>query len=192
MLSEEQAKKLKLLASLIENRNKQHNLTSANTAQHLYDYHINDCVQAFRVVQAALCETVIDCGSGGGLPGLVWAALEQDKVFYTVDSNNKKTAFQKLAARELGLTNVVAINERIQNIILKEENTVVFKAFSSIKKGALSINKKNNNKNLLFLKNDNEKTKQEITEATSLLYDYKRHKYASNSMKMVVLELYDS
>ena len=37
-----------------------------------------------------------------------------------------------------------------------------------------------------------EDAEQEITEASSLLYDYKRHEYASNNTKMLVLELYDS
>ena len=87
---------------------------------------------------------------------------------------------------------MVAVNDRIQNVILDHENTVVFKAFSSIKDGVLSLNKKNNHKNMLFLKKDDEKTKQEITEASSLLYDYKRHEYTSNDTKMLVLELYDN
>ena len=56
----------------------------------------------------------------------------------------------------------------------------------------LSLNKKNNHKNILFLKKDDEKTNQEITEASSLLYDYKRHEYASNDTNMLVLELYDN
>ena len=191
MLSE-QAEKLKLLANLVVKSNKQHNLTSATSTQQFYNRHIEDCIQALGAAEATLYETVIDCGSGAGLPGLVWATLKPEKSFYTVDSNRKKTAFQKLAIRELGLTNTTAINERIQNTALKEENTLVFKAFSSIKKGALSINKENNHKNMLFLKNDNEKTKQEITETASLLYDYKRHEYVSNGTKMVVLELYDN
>ena len=188
----EQAETLKKLANLIAEKNKQHNLTSARTPEEIYKTHINDCVQAFKKVQKTLRETVIDCGSGAGLPGLVWAILDTNKKIYTVDSTNKKTAFQKLAIRELALENVVAVNDRIQNVVLDQENTVVFKAFSSIKEGVLSLNKKNNHKNILFLKKDDEKTEQEITEASSLLYDYKRHEYASNNTKMLVLELYDS
>ena len=188
----EQAETLKRLANLIAEKNKQHNLTSAKTPEEIYKTHINDCVQAFKKVQKTLRETVIDCGSGAGLPGLVWAILDTNKKIYTVDSTNKKTAFQKLAIRELALENVVAINDRIQNVALDQENTVVFKAFSSVKEGVLSLNKKNNHKNILFLKKDDEKTEQEITEASSLLYDYKRHEYASNNTKMLVLELYDS
>ena len=183
---------LKRLANLIAEKNKQHNLTSARTPEEIYKTHINDCVQAFKKTQKTLSETVIDCGSGAGLPGLVWAILDTSKSFYTVDSTNKKTAFQKLAIRELALENVVAVNDRIQNVVLDQENTVVFKAFSSVKEGVLSLNKKNNHKNILFLKKDDEKTEQEITEASSLLYDYKRHEYASNNSKMLVLELYDS
>ena len=191
-MQSEQAETLKRLANLIAEKNKQHNLTSAKTPEDIYKIHINDCVQAFKKVQQTLRKTVIDCGSGAGLPGLVWATLDTNKKIYTVDSTNKKTAFQKLAIRELALKNVVAVNDRIQNVALDQENSVVFKAFSSIKEGALSLNKKNNHKNMLFLKKDDEKTKQEITEASSLLYDYKRHEYASNDTKMLVLELYDS
>ena len=191
-MQSEQAETLKRLANLIAEKNKQHNLTSAKTPEDIYKIHINDCVQAFKKVQQTLRKTVIDCGSGAGLPGLVWATLDTNKKIYTVDSTNKKTAFQKLAIRELALKNVVAVNDRIQNVALDQENSVVFKAFSSIKEGVLSLNKKNNHKNMLFLKKDDEKTKQEITEASSLLYDYKRHEYASNDTKMLVLELYDS
>ena len=191
-MQSEQAETLKRLANLIAEKNKQHNLTSAKTPEEIYKIHINDCVQAFKKAQKNLKETVIDCGSGAGLPGLVWATLDANKKIYTVDSTNKKTAFQKLAIRELALENVVAVNDRIQNVALDQENTVVFKAFSSIKEGVLSLNKKNNHKNMLFLKKDDEKTEQEITEASSLLYDYKRHEYASNNTKMLVLELYDS
>ena len=191
-MQSDQAESLKKLADLIAEKNKQHNLTSAKTAREVYKNHINDCVQAFQTVQNRLKKTVIDCGSGAGLPGLIWATLDPSKNFYTVDSTQKKIAFQKLAIRELGLRNVVALNERVENITLEQENTVVFKAFSSVKEGLLSLNKKNNHKNILFLKKDDEKTNQEITEASSLLYDYKRHEYASNDTNMLVLELYDN
>ena len=68
----------------------------------------------------------------------------------------------------------------------------IFKAFSSIKNGAQSLNQQAPFKNLIFLKKDDEKTKEEITEASSLLYDYKRHEYTANKEKMLVVELYDS
>ena len=158
-MQSEQAETLKKLANLIAEKNKQHNLTSAKTAEEIYKNHINDCVQAFKRVQKTLRKTVIDCGSGAGLPGLVWATLDPNKKIYTVDSTNKKTAFQKLAIRELALKNVVAVNDRIQNVILDHENTVVFKAFSSIKDGVLSLNKKKQPQKHAFSKKGRRKNK---------------------------------
>ena len=54
------------------------------------------------------------------------------------------------------------------------------------------VTQKNNFKNLYFFKKDDEKTKEEITEASALLYDYKKHEYTSNKEKMLIVELYDS
>ena len=138
----EQAETLKRLANLIAEKNKQHNLTSARTPEEIYKTHINDCVQAFKKAQKTLRKTVIDCGSGAGLPGLVWATLDTNKKIYTVDSTKKKTAFQKFAIRELALENVVAVNDRIQNIVLDQENTVCLRLFRLSKKGSLASTKK--------------------------------------------------
>ena len=102
-MQSEQAEKLKRLAILIAEKNKHHNLTSAKTPEEIYKTHINDCVQAFKKAQKTLRRTVIDCGSGAGLPGLVWATLDPNKKIYTVDSTNKKTAFQTVSYTHLTL-----------------------------------------------------------------------------------------
>ena len=54
LMQSEQAETLKKLANLIAEKNKQHNLTSAKTAEEIYKNHINDCVQAFKKVQKLL------------------------------------------------------------------------------------------------------------------------------------------
>ena len=101
-MQSEQAETLKRLAALISEKNKQHNLTSAKTATELYENHINDCVQAFKKTQKNLSETVIDCGSGAGLPGLVWAILDTSKSFYTVDSAYKKNIISEACNKGAG------------------------------------------------------------------------------------------
>ena len=188
----EQDKKLKKFAELVFEKNKVHNLTAAKTAEDFYNKHIKDCLCAFKKIKPKLSENIVDCGSGAGLPGMVWAVLSPNSKIWSVDSNQKKIAFQKYAKRELGLKNIEPIAIRIQDHMLPEGSSVVFKAFSSIGAGAESLRRETCIKNLLFFKKDDEKTAQEITEATSLLYDYKRHEYLSNKEKMLIVELYDN
>ena len=46
---------------------------------------IADCVLALKACKKNLQNKVVDCGSGAGLPSIVWAILEPEKVFYSID-----------------------------------------------------------------------------------------------------------
>jgi 16S rRNA (guanine527-N7)-methyltransferase len=50
--------------------------------------------------------TVLDVGSGAGLPGLVMAIVLPEYTFHLVERRQKRAAFLKIAASQLGLTNV--------------------------------------------------------------------------------------
>jgi 16S rRNA (guanine527-N7)-methyltransferase len=81
------------------------NLTGARDWKTLVEAHLVDCVLA----AAALPEdsrTVLDLGSGGGLPGLVWAALFPGRHFHLCERNGKKAAFLDEAAVRLGMLHV--------------------------------------------------------------------------------------
>ena len=184
----EQELLLQKFAELVESANRKHNLTSAKTAKEFYETHVADCVAAYASVEERLEGLVVDCGSGAGLPAIVWAILNPNRSFLSIDSNQKKIAFQKTAKRALGLDNLTAEHKRVEDLNIEEQHCLVFKAFSSISKAA-AHNKKNNKS--LHLKKDDEKTKQEISEAGSLLYDYKRHSYTVKKTKMLVVEIYD-
>lgn len=58
--------------------------------------------------------SLLDVGSGGGFPGLPLALLRPDLEVSSVDSRNKKIAFQRHAARQLGLSNFTATAARIE------------------------------------------------------------------------------
>tara|TARA_Y100001935_G_scaffold206129_1_gene175191 strand:+ start:1270 stop:1863 length:594 start_codon:yes stop_codon:yes gene_type:complete len=179
---------LQKFAELVEAANKKHNLTSAKTATEFYETHIVDCVEAYGCIENILENLVVDCGSGAGLPAIVWAILDPNRNFVSIDSNHKKIAFQRAAKRTLGLDNLTAEHKRVEDLSIAEQHCLVFKAFSSISKAA--TNNKKNNKSL-HLKKDDEKTEQEISEASSLLYDYKRHSYTVKNTNMLVVEIYD-
>ena len=57
-----------------------------------------------------------DIGSGAGFPGIPLAILRPDLFVYLVEANRKKAIFLKELIAHLNLTNVVAINQRFQDI----------------------------------------------------------------------------
>lgn len=59
--------------------------------------------------------SLIDVGSGGGVPGLPLAIARPDLRVTLLDATAKKVRFLEETARELGITNVVAIQGRAED-----------------------------------------------------------------------------
>ena len=190
-LSNKQEASLRTFSQEVIERNRQHNLTGHKDPKTFYNNQIVDCVLAYRACEKALEQNIIDCGSGAGLPSIVWAILCPQKKFYSVDKNEKKIQFQRKLITKLDIKNVETHTAKIEEFSLEAKHTVVIKAFSSVTQ-TLEQLKKTNYQNLIFLKKDNKKTEEELLEVPSLLYDYKKHRYVLNTEKMVALELYDS
>lgn len=77
------------------------NLIASSTVSEVWTRHIADSLQLLALAPGAT--TWIDLGSGGGLPGLVIAcALAPPAVVHLVESNSKKAAFLREAARVTG------------------------------------------------------------------------------------------
>jgi 16S rRNA (guanine527-N7)-methyltransferase len=60
--------------------------------------------------------SILDIGTGGGFPGIPLAILFPECQFTLVDSIGKKIRVVNEVKSALGLTNVVAIHERAENI----------------------------------------------------------------------------
>ena len=191
-LSKEQEEKLKHFSQEVIERNKQHNLTGHKDATTFYNQQIVDCIAAYNACNKALEEHIVDCGSGAGLPSVVWAILSPEKKIYSTDKNEKKIQFQKNLIIKLNIKNIETNHSKIEEFILKKPHTVVIKAFSSVAKTLEHLKNRQQQKNVIFLKKDDKKTAEELLEVPSLLYDYKKHPYALSKEKMVALELYDS
>ena len=89
--------------------NKTHNLISKKQVQKLDD-HIADSL----IISPLLKKTIIDLGSGGGLPGIPLAITNPNKKFYLIESNTKKSSFLLHTTSRLGLENTSVINQRIE------------------------------------------------------------------------------
>ncbi|MBL6693485.1 MAG: class I SAM-dependent methyltransferase [Proteobacteria bacterium] len=190
MLSEQANNKLNRLALEIIRESKKYNLTGYTDKNKFLKEQIDDCIQAYEVCKNLLGTRVVDVGSGAGIPGLVWAIVS-DRAVLNIDSNRKKVKFQNEFITKYQIFNARTEHNRIENTQLSKGESLVCKAFSSIKKTIKLIENKNP-KNILFLKKNDEKTKLEILEAKPLLYHYKIHPYKSNLGEMCVVEAYDS
>lgn len=75
--------------------------------------------------------TVIDVGSGGGLPGVVWALMLPALHVHCVDAVGKKAAFVRQAAGELKLRNLAAHHARVEQVVGRYD-LVASRAFATL------------------------------------------------------------
>lgn len=116
--------------ALIQKWNKIYNLTAVREAQKMVSHHLLDCLAVVPHVRA---HSIIDVGSGAGLPGIPLAlALPQSRVTL-LEANHKKATFLKQAVIELGLGNIAVVCERAETWQPPHEfEVVISRAFSGL------------------------------------------------------------
>ena len=62
----------------------------------------------------------MDMGTGGGIPGLIIAAMCPDQPLVLVDSRRKKIDFVRHAVSEMGLASVEIVNDRLEQVVLSD------------------------------------------------------------------------
>lgn len=75
---------------------------------------------------------VLDVGSGGGLPGIPLAIVRPHWQVTVVDKVQKKVAFLTQARFELGLSNLVCLHARVEDVDAPPFDLIVSRAFSSL------------------------------------------------------------
>ena len=95
--------KLLAYAALLEKWNKTYSLTALRGADKAVSHHLLPTLAVLPHVPAG---TLLDVGSGGGMPGIPLAIVLPELAVTLIDSNSKKTAFLRQAAIELRLSNV--------------------------------------------------------------------------------------
>lgn len=116
-VSRETSDRLAAYEALVRKWNPRINLIARSTLDQIRERHISDSAQMIDLVSKTSGHWA-DIGSGGGFPGIVAAILRADQPisFTLVESDQRKAAFLRTCARELGLPRVQVQAARIESL----------------------------------------------------------------------------
>lgn len=119
-LDEDQITRLLDFQNLLQKWTKVYNLTAVRDPQEMLTHHLLDSLAAVAPLQRHLAQRggarLLDVGSGGGLPGVVFAICCPELQISCVDTVAKKAAFIQQAAAALGLKNLHGIHARVETL----------------------------------------------------------------------------
>lgn len=107
---------------LLAKWNKVYNLTAVRDPAEMLTHHLLDSLAAVAPLRRHLAQQggagrpLLDVGSGGGLPGVVFAICCPDLDVSCVDTVAKKAAFIQHAAAALQLSNLHGLHARVENL----------------------------------------------------------------------------
>lgn len=123
--------KLMEYVQLLIKWNQKFNLTAVRDFDNIITLHILDSLSVLPFISAV--NTVLDVGTGAGLPGIPLAIARPDIHFTLVDSQQKKINFVQHVITSLQLTNVAAVWQRIESLQVNSPiDMVVTRAFASL------------------------------------------------------------
>ena len=122
--------RLLVYLALIEKWNRVYNLTAIREPDKMLVHHLLD---SLAVAPHVTGQSILDVGSGAGLPGIPLALAKPEAVVTLLEANHKKSAFLRQAAIELALANVEVVNARVENWEAPRRYSVVIsRAFSDL------------------------------------------------------------
>lgn len=136
-LSPGQRRQLLAYLGLILKWNKVYNLTAVREPAEMLTHHLLDSLAVLGPLQRHLSAqglqhaSLLDVGSGAGLPGIVFAIGCPDLRVSCVDTVSKKAAFIQQAAGELGLKNLRGVHARVESLT-GPFDVVCSRAFASL------------------------------------------------------------
>lgn len=136
-LSDAQLGKLLDYVALLSKWNAVYNLTAIRDPRQMLIQHILDSLSIVPHLATRGASSVLDVGSGGGLPGIVLAIVLPDWTVTVNDIVHKKTAFQAQAKAELGLANLSVVTGRVETLqpgaeVPAKFDVIVSRAFAEL------------------------------------------------------------
>ena len=135
-MSDEQAATLLLYIEQMQRWNKTYNLTALKNKEQMLVQHVFDSLSVVVPLRKKLADktsvSVLDVGSGGGLPGVVLAIMCSTWNICCIDAVDKKTAFVRQMSGVLKLPNLFAQHVRIEQRTEPQVDLVISRAFASL------------------------------------------------------------
>ena len=131
--------KLLIYMGLIQKWNKVYNLTALRASHEILTHHLLDSLSVVGPLRRYFLNTsdcdakpsVLDVGSGGGLPGVVIAICCPEVRVDCVDAVSKKAAFVQQVAASLKLPNLKGLHARVETL-KGPYDVVCARAFASL------------------------------------------------------------
>ena len=114
-LTSDQADKLSGLEAIYSRWNRMINVISRKDIENFIVHHVLHSLSIARVFQFTQGTKVLDVGTGGGFPGIPLSIVFPATEFTLLDSTRKKIKVVSAVADELGLTNVIPLNKRVED-----------------------------------------------------------------------------
>jgi 16S rRNA (guanine527-N7)-methyltransferase len=113
-ISSVQKEQFSALKAIYDNWNSMINVISRKDMDNFYVHHVLHSLAIAKIISFKPDTKVLDVGTGGGFPGIPLAILFPDCEFTLLDSIEKKIKVVRAVSEELGLKNVLAVRERVE------------------------------------------------------------------------------
>lgn len=119
---------------LLKKWNATYNLTAIRDEAEMVTQHLFDSLSVLPALQesALAGRRWADVGSGAGLPGIPLAIVRPELDMTLIETVEKKSAFQRQAKIELGLSNITVANRRVEAMPGAQFAAVISRAFAEL------------------------------------------------------------
>jgi 16S rRNA (guanine527-N7)-methyltransferase len=168
--------RLERFRELFAKWNERINLSAASTKDEI-DEHIRDSLHVIRHLPSS--GTVLDVGSGGGLPVVIAAICLPATTFTALEPVHKKHAFLRTAARELELANLEAFARRVEDHPPHEYGAAMSRATFDLREWIL--------RGLELVQHDGVVIGFEATQRDDLPVPFERHAYDLDGKRRAII-----
>jgi len=133
--SEKQIHAFMLYLSELKKWNRAYNLTALKTDEDIIIKHFLDSLLYIKALPKGTLK-LADAGTGAGLPGIPIKIVRPEIDLTLIEASRKKTAFLRHVVRELELSGITVLEQRIENLDREHEmafDVIVSRATFSVK-----------------------------------------------------------